>query len=74
MIDSSEVKLAVMLEKYKNKEEIDIEITEIDQMITQLRHNISIQKKELTKEFELGIELENLYQIKEVYVNKNEKT
>ena len=38
-------------------------------MITHLRHNISCQEKEL----ELGIELENLYQIKEEYIKEKEK-
>ena len=42
-------------------------------MIAQLRHNISCQEKELIKELELGIELENLYQIKEEYIKENEK-
>ena len=55
------------------KREEDIEITEIDQMITHLRHNISCQEKELIKELELGIELENLYQIKDEYIKENEK-
>ena len=62
---SAEIKLKEIIEKYKKKEEEDIEITELDQMITHLRHNISCQEKELIKELELGIELENLYQIKD---------
>ena len=41
----AEIKLKEIIEKYKTKEEKDIEITEIDQMITHLRHNISCKEK-----------------------------
>ena len=46
---------------------------EIDQLIVKIRYLISFQPKELIKELEIGIELENMYQISEEYISKNKE-
>ena len=71
--DSAEKALNEFIQLNKNKDEKEIQANEIDQLIVQTRYLISGQPKELIKELEIGIELENMYQISEEFVSKNKK-
>ena len=61
------------IQNNKNKNEKEIKEEEIDELITQTRHLISCQSKDLIKELELGIELENMYSISEEYAERNKE-
>ena len=61
------------IQNNKNKNEKEIKAEEIDELITQTRHLISCQSKDLIKELELGIELENMYSISEEYAERNKE-
>ena len=63
--DFEEKALNEFIQLNKNKDEKEIKANEIAQLIVKIRYLISCQPKELIKELEIGIELENMYQISE---------
>lgn len=71
--DSAVKTLNEVIQNNKNKNDKEIQAKEIDQLIIQTRQLISCQSKELIKELELGIELENMYLISEEYIERNKE-
>ena len=65
-----------ILEKNKNKIEVNIDIKDIGYLIEELRGNLSTTSYEVIKEIEIGIELDNMmmiYIIKEIIIKKKKK-
>ena len=67
-----QIKVNEIINLNKNKKDKQIDVSQVDQLITSLRTTISNTPKEIIKEIEVGIEMDNMYDIKKEIIKKSE--
>ena len=67
-----QIKVNEIINLNKNKKDKQIDVSQVDQLITSLRTTIYNTPREIIKEIEVGIEMDNMYDIKEEIIKKSE--